>query len=287
MFIFGRDKIQNRFEQANERGYAIPAFNFTDIWDLLAIVRAAEELRAPVIAMAEPAVFNLIGLDLSCQLGKAAAQSVQAPIYIHLDHADQVADCINAINFGYSSVMIDASSLSLQDNIDRVKQVTDIAHRKGIFVEAELGKIKSQAEDAAEIQMDDYLVNVDDAIKLVQSTKVDSLAVGIGTAHGFYKNKPEINFARLEEVASSLKIPLVLHGGSGIPESDVRKAISTGIRKVNVGTDVNCSLTNGLKSQLEKYGNNQYIYDIIQPVISSTTDVVKKWILICMADGKA
>ena len=148
-----------------------------------------------------------------------------------------------AIDNNYPSVMIDASKYSLEENIGMVKKVVEYARPKGVHVEAELGKIKGKGIEG-DFKGGDFLINVEEAITLVKETGVDSLAVGIGTAHGFYEGKPEINFKRLAEVNAAVNIPLVLHGGTGIPEEDIRKAIKNGINKVNVGTIIHCTYMN-------------------------------------------
>jgi len=131
------------------------------------------------------------------------------------------------------------------------------------------------------------LVHVPDAVALAEETGVDSLAVGIGTAHGFYEGKPEINFIRLAEVNAAVTIPLVLHGGTGISEEDIRNAIRNGINKVNVGTIIHCTYMNGMREELSRLGPNAYTLDVVKPVKEKIKEVVKAWIRVCMANGKA
>jgi len=164
--------------------------------------------------------------------------------------------------------------------------VVSYAHPRGIFVEGEIGKIKGNTEES-QYANGDFLVQVPDAVKLVQSTGVDILAVGIGTAHGFYQGKPEINFQRLAEVNEALSIPLVLHGGTGIPAEDVRKAIKNGINKVNVGTIIKYTYLSSVFETLKRVGPTIHTIDLMLPAVEAIKEEVKRWIAVCMSDGKA
>jgi ketose-bisphosphate aldolase len=278
--------LKEILKKADRFGYAIPSFNYSDIWDFLAIVEAAEEEEAPVIIASNPLVVKEIGMEICGALGNAAMNKANIPLIHHLDHSPKVEMCKDAIDQGYPSVMIDASKYSLVENIKIVKEVVDYAHPKGVHVEAEIGKIKGKGIEG-DFTGGDFLVQVDEAVTLVKETGVDSLAIGIGTAHGFYESKPEINFQRLAEVNKAIDIPLVLHGGTGIPEEDIKRAIYNGINKVNVGTIIHCTYMNNLREELVKREPNPYTLDVIKPVKEKIKQVVKMWIRICMANGKA
>jgi ketose-bisphosphate aldolase len=279
-------KLHELLLAADKGGYAIPSFNYSDIWDFLAIVEAAEEMRAPVMIASNPLVADMISLEICGAIGVAAMKKARTPLCHHLDHAFSVAMCKKAVDFGYPSVMIDASKYDLARNIEDVKTVVDYAHPRDVHVEAEIGKIKGKGIEG-DFAGGDFLVEVADAVALVEATGVDSLAVGIGTAHGFYAGEPEINFKRLAEVNEAVKIPLVLHGGTGIPEGDIRKAIQNGINKVNVGTIIHCTYMNNLRCELDARGENPYTLDVVKPVVAKIKEVVKSWIRVCMVDGKA
>lgn len=279
-------KLHELLMAADEGGYAIPSFNYSDIWDFLAIVEAAEEMRAPVMIASNPLVAQMISLEICGAIGVAAMKKAQVPLCHHLDHSFSVDMCKKAVDFGYPSVMIDASKYDLARNIEDVKTVVDYARPQNVHVEAEIGKIKGKGIEG-DFAGGDFLVEVADAVALVKATGVDSLAVGIGTAHGFYAGEPEINFKRLAEVNEAVKIPLVLHGGTGISESDIRKAIHNGINKVNVGTIIHCTYMNNLRRELDARGENPYTLDVVKPVIAKIKEVVKIWIGVCMVDGKA
>ena len=283
--MLGR-KLHEMLLKADKEGYAIPSFNYSDIWDFLAIIEAAEEEKAPIMIASNPLVVEAISAEICGAIGMAAMKKATVPVFHHLDHSFSVDLCKAGIDNGYPSVMIDASKYNLSRNIRDTKEVVEYARPKGVHVEAEIGKIKGKGIEG-NFEGGDFLVEVNDAVELVKATGVDSLAVGIGTAHGFYGGKPEINFRRLAEVNEAVDVPLVLHGGTGIPEADIKKAIQNGINKVNVGTTVHCTYMNNMRAELNRLGENPYTLDVVKPVIGEIKKVIKYWIRVCMADGKA
>ncbi len=253
---------------ADAGGFAVPAFNYSDIWDFLAIVEAAEELAAPIFISSNQLVVTDIGVELCGAFGAAAIEKAGIPLIHHLDHSTKVEICRAAVDHRYPSVMIDASSKPVEGNIATVKEVVSYAHPRGVFVEGEVGRIKGMGIEGV-FTGKDFLARVEDCARFVSESGVDSLAVGIGTAHGFYEGKPEIHFDRLQEINAAVKVPLVLHGGTGIPEEDVRRAIRGGINKVNVGTIIHCTYMNAVRAELMRmrwYSNLR--------VFKSTGDVV-------------
>jgi len=279
-------KLHELLMAADKGGYAIPSFNYSDIWDFLAIAEAAEEMNAPVMIASNPLVAAMISVEICGAIGVAAMNKAKVPVCHHLDHSFTVDMCLKAVDYGYPSVMIDASKYDLVRNISDVKTVVDYAHPKDVHVEGEIGKIKGKGIEG-DFTGGKFLVEVEDAVALVEATGVDALAIGIGTAHGFYEGAPEINFERLSQVNEAVDIPLVLHGGTGIPEEDIRRAIKNGINKVNVGTIIHCTYMNNLCKELNARGENPYTLDVVKPVIEKIKDVVKMWIKVCMTDGKA
>jgi len=271
---------------ADAGGFAVPAFNYSDIWDFLAIVEAAEELDAPIFISSNQQVVTYIGIELTGAFGAAAIDKARIPLIHHLDHSNKVEICRAAVDNHYPSVMIDASARPLAENIAAVKQVVGYAHPHGVFVEGEVGRIQGMGVEGMYTGTD-FLARVEDVEQLVAESGVDSLAAGIGTAHGFYKGKPEIHFDLLAKINAAVKVPLVLHGGTGIPEQDVRRAIKSGINKVNVGTIIHCTYMNALRAELNARGENPYTLDVMKQVRPLITNVVKQWIKVCMADGKA
>ena len=279
-----KETLMKQLKKADEGGYAVPHFNFSDIWDLEAIVKGAEEMHSPVIAAALPKVNDALGMHVVGAMAKALAESAKVPVYLHLDHSTEVQVSQKACDENYSLVMLDASKETLEENIKRVKKVVDYARPRGVFVEGEIGMIKGRTEEGNYTE-DDFLVRVEDAVELAEKSGLDILAVGIGTAHGFYQGKPEINFKRLAEVNEALE--LVMHGGTGIPEEDVRRAIRNGINKVNEGTIIKYTYLSTVKEVLDREGPTIYTTELMKPAVNAVKEEVKRWIRTCMADGKA
>ena len=285
--IINGDVLREYLKKGDKNGFAVPAFNYSDVWDMLAIVEAAKEENAPIMLASNPLVVRDIGTELCGAMGLAVMKLANHPVVHHLDHSSSVDLCLACIDNGYPSVMIDASKLSLAENIAETQKVAAYAKTKKVHVEAELGKIKGNGIEGKYNGTGlDFLVDPNEAKQLVDATGVDSLAVGIGTAHGFYEGEPEIHFDRLAEVNEAVSVPLVLHGGSGIPLEDIRKAIKNGINKVNVGTIIHCTYMNAMRKTLWDGGDNQYTLDVVKPAIAAVKSVVKEWIQVCMADGK-
>lgn len=278
--------LRELLSKADEDGYAIPSFNYSDIWDFKAIVEAAEEERAPIMIASNPLVVAELGPQICAGFATPAMELASIPLIHHLDHSFTAEMCETCMDCGYPSVMIDGSKLGLEENIAMVKRVTAYAKTRDVHVEAEIGKIKGKGIEG-DFEGGDFLAAVEDAVALVKATGVDSLAVGIGSAHGFYQGKPELNFERLEEINRAVDVPLVLHGGTGIPREDVQRAIRAGINKVNVGTIIHCTYMNTLHKELDRAGENPYTLDVMKAAREPIKAVVKMWIRTCMADGKA
>ncbi|MBN2552015.1 MAG: class II fructose-bisphosphate aldolase [Spirochaetales bacterium] len=281
-----RERFTELLLRADSEGFAVPAFNYSDIWDFLAITEAAEQMRSPVFISSNQRVVTDIGIELCGAIGAAAIRRASIPLIHHLDHSNRAEICRAAVDNGYPSVMIDASSRPLEDNITIVAPVAEYAHERGVLVEGEIGRIKGAGVEGM-YTGEDFLAQVDEAVRFVHETGVDTLAVGIGTAHGFYQGKPEIHFDRLEEINHAVSVPLVLHGGTGVSEEEIRQAIRRGINKVNVGTIIHCTYMNAVRAELQRRGENAYTLDVMVPVRAAVREEVEKWIRVCMADGKA
>lgn len=279
------ETLHRMLMDADKNGYAVPMFNYTDLWDVSAAVEAAKELRAPIMFASIPKTVQAHGVEVLGAMGRAYMEGTDLPLIHHLDHSTSVAMCQRAVDAGYPSVMIDASKETLEENIARTQQVCAYAHARNAMVEAEIGRIKGRGYEGTYLG-DDFLVQVKEAVRLVEETGVDSLAIGIGTAHGFYEGKPEINFKRLAEVNEAIAVPLVLHGGTGIPPEDIRKAIRNGINKVNVGTEVRYTYMRNAHARIGQMGPATHTVEIMNPVRQEVKEVVKRWIKVCMADGK-
>lgn len=220
-----------------DKGYAVAQININNLEFVQAIVEAAEEERAPVILGASEGALKYMGLDYAMAIARTAAERSSVPVMLHLDHGPNLDWVLKAIRNGFSSVMIDASRLPLEENIALTKQVVDLCHPLGVEVEAELGRITGTDDDLTVDERMATLCRPEDAERFVAETHVDALAAAIGSAHGHYQGTPQLDFSRLSAIRKVTGIPLVLHGGSGIPDDDVREAISLGIAKMNINTD--------------------------------------------------
>lgn len=280
--------IMEQLRMADEGRYAIPHFNYSDIWDMTAIVRAAEEERSPVILAGVQKVTDAIGMPMVGAMGRVMMETAKVPVYHHLDHSTNISLCRQAVDEKFPMVMIDGSRESLARNIEMTREVAQYAHAHGAYVEGEIGKIKGSNVEGS-FDGGDFLVRVDEAAELVESSGVDILAVGIGTAHGFYQGKPELNFERLRQVNEAIDIPLVLHGGTGIPQEDVREAIRLGVNKVNVGTIIKYVYLSNVQKMLNENpkGPSIHTIDLMLPAVEAIKAEVKRWIRVCMSNGKA
>ena len=274
-----RELVENLFQNAEKNGYAIPHFNHSDFWDMSAIVEAAQQSGTPIFLACLPKVIETIGIDKLGAIAKIVMEESNVPVIYHLDHCHSVELCLEAVNYGYKAVMIDAADLPLEENIAAVKKVVEYAHAKGVHVEAEIGKIKSAGDEG--YTPEETLAGVEEAKRLVEETNVDALAVSIGSEHGFYQHEPKLNYDLLNILHSNIKVPLVLHGGSGIPEEKVRRAINGGIRKVNVGTHVRYTYIKSVGEAIEKMGAMTHTADIMAYAKKNVKEVVKEWMRIC------
>jgi fructose-bisphosphate aldolase class II len=223
---------------ARRGGYAVGAFEVWNLESVQAVVSAAEGLSQPVILQVGPYEADFAGLEDISHIALYCARRARVPVVLHLDHGDTFERVMQCINHGFTSVMLDVSHLPYAENVAATKEVVRVAHACGASVEGELGRIGGGEAGTDVTDEDVHLTNPDQAFEFVNETGIDALAVAIGTVHGFYRSKPNIRLGLLEEIAEKVAIPLVLHGGSGTPDSDVRKAISVGIAKVNICTEL-------------------------------------------------
>lgn len=224
------------FAKAKANNYALVAPDFWNSNSCKAYVECAQELGVPCILSYAQVHKDMMSLEEAYALGKFYGEKASVEIALHLDHGTDVETCKKAIDLGFTSVMIDASSEEYEVNVARTKEVVEYAHSKGVVVEAELGHVGT-GETYASDNNDSIYTEVDMAVKFVEETGVDSLAVSIGTAHGKYKGTPVIDFDRLHQLRDALPIPLVLHGGSGSGEENLERCATEGITKINVFTD--------------------------------------------------
>ena len=234
---------------AQKNRYAIGAFNVENMEMIQAVIAAAEVENAPVIMQTTPSTLRYADTSLYSAMAKAAAEKSSVPVAIHLDHGSSFELCEKATKDGYTSLMIDGSKLPLDENIALAKKVVEMAKTYPLCptVEAELGKLGGKEDDVEVKDGEDTCTDPDEAVQFVEESGIDSLAVAIGTAHGFYKGTPKLEFERLAEIRNKVSVPLVLHGSSGIPDEDVQKSIALGICKVNFATELRVAYTDAVK----------------------------------------
>lgn len=271
---------------AQKGGYAVGAFNVENMEMVQAVVEAAEELKSPVIMQTTPSTVKYADLAYFYANVKTAAEKATVPVVMHLDHGNSFELAMQALRVGYTSIMIDGSHESFEDNIAVSKAVADACHPSGVCVEAELGKVGGK-EDDLDGGDDNPYTDPQEAKIFVEKTGVDSLAVGIGTAHGVYKGEPKLQFDILSQIRDVVSIPLVLHGTSGVPDEAVRECIKRGICKVNYATDLRIAFTKGVNAVLSEKP------DTIDPkkYNAAGREEVKKYVMskieVCGSVGKA
>ncbi|MBX5328952.1 MAG: class II fructose-1,6-bisphosphate aldolase [Candidatus Bathyarchaeota archaeon] len=294
---------------ASRNGYAVGAFNINNLEALLAVSEAAVEEKSPVIVAVTPSAIKYGGLAYLSEIVKTAAKSVPVPMALHLDHGEDFEIVSKCVGAGFTSVMIDGSFLKFEENVALTRRVVDLAHPKGVAVEAELGRLAGVEEKTVE-EKEAVLTDPETAKEFVEKTGVDALAVAIGTSHGAYKFKaePKLDFERLREIREKVDVPLVLHGASsvpqwiiekavkygaelagakGIPEEHIKKAISLGIAKINIDTDLRLAFTATVREVLAKTPKEFDPRKILGPAKEAMKEVVKGKMRLFGSSGKA
>ena len=261
-------------EDASKRSYGVGAFNINNLEFLQAIIEAAEEENSPVIIAISEGAMKYGWVELLSSMVKTAAINTKVPMALHLDHGKNFDKILTAIRYGFTSIMIDASDKSYEENVKLTKEVVKVAHPLEITVEAELGRLLGK-EDEVESDVAIY-TDPDDAKRFVEETEIDALAVAVGTSHGAYKFKGEakLDIERIKKINSLTGVPLVLHGASGVPhelveeaqkygavlkgakgvpDEEIKKAIEAGIRKINIDTDLRISFLLGVRKYLSEH----------------------------------
>lgn len=271
-------------QDAQARGYAVPAFNIHNAETIQAILEVCKEMQSPVILAGTPGTFKHIAFEEIYALCEAYSESYDMPLALHLDHHESLADISRKVNAGVRSAMIDGSHFPLAENVRLVKSVVDFCHRSDCSVEAELGRLGGVEDDMDVDEESAFLTDPQEARHFVELTGIDSLAVAIGTAHGLYTKRPKIDFQRLAEIREVVDIPLVLHGASDVPDEYVRRAIELGVCKVNVATELKIAFAAAVKKWFAENpeGNDPRYYmrvgmDAMKEVVRSKINVCKSY----------
>ena len=257
-------------ESAKEGKYAVAQFNINNLEWTRYILEKCNDLGVDVIlGVSEGAIKYMGGYDVVVNLVKSLVKdlNITNDVCIHLDHGSSVEVCKKAIDAGFTSVMIDASKLELHENIGVTKEVVDYAHTRGITVEAEVGHINGN--NASSLSKE-FNATLEECEAIVRGTGIDSLAPALGSVHGLYKGEPDLDFETMEQISRELDLPLVLHGGSGIGEEDIKKAISCGICKININTELQAVWHDAVVNFIKE---NPDIYDP-RKVISAGCDAI-------------
>ncbi len=249
------EKVCDILKDADKNGFCVPAFNAFSYESIAWAIDAANEENTSVIVMLYPGMSKHIPFSTFAAITKDLAKKVKVPVGLHLDHSSSFEEILAAIAGGFTSVMVDGSKLELEKNIEFVKEVTKAAHAMGVDVEAELGKVGS-ASNADDFTNADNFTKTNDAIAFIERTEVDTLAVAIGSAHGNYVTVPKLDLQRLDELNKVIDVPLVLHGGTGIPDDQLKKAVKLGINKLNIGTEYFQLFMTLTKNRVENGENN-------------------------------
>ncbi len=294
---------------ARRSGYGVGAFNVNNLEAVLAVAEAAADEKSPAIVAVTPSAIKYGGLPYLSKIVRTAAESSPVPMSLHLDHGEDFETASKCISAGFTSVMIDGSHLKFNENIALTKRVVEIAHPEGVSVEAELGRLAGVEESTVE-EKGAILTDPKAAKDFVERTKVDALAVAIGTSHGAYKFKaePKLDFERLKLISKQVSQPLVLHGASsvpswiiekaskygaelrgakGIPEEHIKKAISMGIAKINIDTDLRLAFTATVREVLANSPKEFDPRKILGPAREAMKQVVKGKMQLFSSSGKA
>jgi len=282
-------------EMAEKGGFAVSAFNTSNIELTRAIIDAAVETDTPVIIATSEKAIDYAGIDCLSKVVYSLGERAPVPVALHLDHGKSLESVVRAIRFGWTSVMIDASDRPFEENVEITRKVVQIAHAVGVTVEAELGRLKGIEDHVSADEREAFLTDPNEAKRFVEETGVDALAVAIGTSHGAYKFKgePKLDLKRLEEIRNRVNVPLVLHGASGVPgelvdginelggdikgargvpDEELREAVKRGIRKVNTDTDLRLAFTFAVRKFLKE---NPTVFDP-RKILSSAMDEIKR-----------
>ncbi|MBQ3541693.1 MAG: class II fructose-bisphosphate aldolase [Oscillospiraceae bacterium] len=274
--------LQKIIQMAEEGNYCIPAFNVYNIETVMGIMEAAEERKAPVILQLYPRLVNQeVGFYIAPAV-VAAAQRASVPVCLHLDHAAGKEEVYKSLRWGFTGIMQDGSALPYEENVALTRSAVEMCNTIGVGVEGELGHVGS-VNDAS---MGDF-TDPQEAAEFVKDTGVCCLAVLVGNAHGHYKKVPNLDIDRIRSIRQACGVPLVLHGGSGIPDEQVKAAIAAGIRKMNIGTDVCCAFAEGTKRTMDDPNRHLAVDVFMKEAIRTVKELALDKIELTGAAGKA
>lgn len=276
--------MRDLLSDAQKGNYAVGSFSVANMEMVLGVIKAAEELNAPIILQIAEVRLKQSPLEIIGPLMVAAAKNAKVPVAVHFDHGKTIEKITQALEIGFTSVMFDGSHLPLDENIEFTKKIIEIARKYDASVEAEIGCVGGSEDGSEDIAIN--CTKPEDAVKFENETGVDALAIAIGNAHGNYKSTPKLRFDILSEVEQKAHTPLVLHGGTGISPDDFVRCSKTGIKKINIATATFDRVEQSVKSAYESGSINGY-YDLQAAEVEGAYQNAKKHILIFGTDNKA
>lgn len=268
-------------EDANKHEYAVGAFSVDHINSIAAVIKTAEKLESPVIIQTGQGTLKQTKMNYLAAVAREMAMDAKVPVALHLDHGNGLAQAIQAVRCGYTSLMFDGSRLDIEQNIKITKSVKDIASALNLSLEAELGELGTRGVEELT-----NLTDIDEAEMFVKATNVDSLAVALGNIHAAYEEKVKINLEHLRKIYRRIGIPIVLHGGTGVSDEDVKEAILNGVRKVNIATEWRRASIDFLREYLYEPSNNDFFY-INEGIKETISKIVEEKIYLFGSAGQA
>lgn len=273
--------------KAEKGGYAVGAFNCNNMEIVQAIIEAAEEERSPVIIQASQGAIKYAGLRYITALVREAAQFSKVPVALHLDHGTDFQQVINCLRSGFTSLMFDGSHLPLEKNIEITRKIVEVAHAAGVSVEGELGRLGGTEDEISVSERESFFTDPQEAATFVRETGIDAFAPSIGTAHGLYRGKPKLDFPRLQKIRELTGAPLVLHGSSGVPGEDIRRAIELGVRKVNIDTDIRAAFVGEIRRALACDAREIDPRKVLGPARIKAAEVIREKIRLFGSQGQS
>ena len=278
--------LKTLLEKAEQNKFAVGAFEVWNLESIHLVISTAERLNSPVILAIGPLEIQYAGIDPLSELALSLAKKSKVPVGIHLDHGDSLSLVEEALCHGFTSVMIDASHLPFRENVEITAEVVQMARQKNVPVEAELGCLGG-GEGETPARREKFLTDPQEALVFVETTGIDALAVAIGTAHGFYKEKPWLDLQRLRRIREKVNVPLVLHGGSGLQKEEIHASIEAGISKINICTDFIHALGKGVYDTLADNPSRVNVLTYFAPSLKRGEALIEEKIKLFGSEGKA
>jgi len=274
-------------QRALEEHFAIGAFNANNMEMVQAIVEAAEEERSPVILQVSQGAIKYAGLEYAAELVKIAARAATVPVVLHLDHGTDFAQNIRCLRAGFTSLMYDGSSEPFDKNVEITRKLCEIAHYVGVSVEGEIGRIGGTEDHITVSDVEATMTDPEEALRFVDLTGVDSVAVAVGTVHRMLTRSAKLDFERIARIRELVKVPLVLHGASGVPDDGVRGAVANGICKINIATELNKSFTRALAENMAAMPEEVDPRKFLAPAKKAVKEAVREKMRLFGSSGKA